>query len=170
MPTDNFLANDYKIPKNDGSYMKFSQGKNKFRILSSAITGYQYWTVEKKPVRQKEPFRLLPEDIQVNKDGMPTDIKHFWAFVVWNYDEQKIQILQITQVTIQRAMKIKIDNRNGDAKSYDWIITKSGDSLDAEYDVDVTEASPLNEVVADAYSHVNINLEALFLGLDPFSN
>ena len=57
---------------------------------------------------------------------MPTSIKHFWAFVVWNYNDNLIQILEITQATIQRGLKIKIDNREGKATENDFIITWNG--------------------------------------------
>jgi hypothetical protein len=29
--------------------------------------------------------------------------KHFWAFVVWNFEAKQVEILEITQVTIQIA-------------------------------------------------------------------
>jgi len=31
--------------------------------------------------------------------------KHFWAFVVWNFDTKAVVILEITQTTIQTAME-----------------------------------------------------------------
>jgi hypothetical protein len=164
-----FLPKEYNVPETPSPYMKFKDGVNRFRILSPAIVGYEYWNTNKKPVRQEKPFDTLPADIQTDKDGMPTSIKHFWAFVVWNYEEKMVQILEITQSTIQRGLKIKIDNRSGKATENDFIITKSGKDLLTEYDIDVAEASPLAPEIEAAYKAKNINLEALFTGADPFA-
>ena len=77
-----FLPEKYTIPKGPSNYMRFQQGLNRIRVLSSAIVGYEYFTTENKPVRQKEAFDDYPLDIK--KGGK---IKPFWAFVVWNYEE-----------------------------------------------------------------------------------
>ncbi len=162
-----FLPSNYEVPQAPSGYMKLQEGTNRFRILSSAVTGYEYWNVENKPVRSREAWKLVPPDIKINEDGS-FRIAHFWAFVVWNYQENLIQILQITQATIQRAMKIKIDNRKGDAKGYDFIVTRTGKGLLTDYDIDVSEASPLTPEIEAAYQAKSINLDALFDGGDPF--
>lgn len=164
-----FLPEQYNVPESPSGYMKFKQGANKFRILSSAVTGYEYWNKENKPVRQKGAFDLIPEDIKLDNKGLPTPIKHFWAFVVWNYESKLIQILEITQASIQRQMKTKIDNREGNATKNDFIVTRSGEGLDTEYDVDVTESSLVAPQIQAALKAKNINLEALFTGDDPFA-
>lgn len=56
MTTNNFFQdNNYKMPSTD-NYMKFKEGENTFRVLSSAITGYEYFNTENKPVRSKLPL------------------------------------------------------------------------------------------------------------------
>lgn len=149
--------------------MKLKQGANRFRILSPAITGLEYWNKENKPVRSKEIWDLIPQEIKVGNDGMPTSIKHFWAFVVWNYNESLVQILEITQATIQRGLKIKIDNREGKATENDFIITRTGEGMDTEYDIDIAEASPLKAEIEIAYKAKKVDLKALFIAADPFA-
>lgn len=163
-----FLPETYEVPQQASGYMKLHDGPNRFRILSSAVVGYEYWNVDNKPVRARENFKTLPADIRPNDDGS-ISIKHFWAFVVWSYEEKKVQILEITQSTIQRAMKIKIDNRKGDAKGYDFIITKSGKGLLTDYDIDAGDTEPLLPEIQAAYEARAINLEALYTGGDPFA-
>lgn len=163
-----FLSKDYSVPEGQSSYMKLKKGTNKFRILSSAIVGWEYFNKDNKPVRQKEKITLVPEDIKINDDGS-FSIKHFWAFVVMDWSDNLVKILEITQATIQRAMKIKIDNRKGDALGYDFIITRTGDGLGTEYDIDVSEPSPLSTEVEIAYHAKPVNLEAMYEGKDPFS-
>ena len=63
----NFLPDNYKIPTTS-NYMKFAEGKNTFRVLSSAITGWEYFTTENKPVRQKEAFEMIRHQLQT---GLP---------------------------------------------------------------------------------------------------
>ena len=85
-----FLPQDYTSPKSFNNYMKLQEGENKIRILSRPIIGWEDW-LNNKPIR----FRMS------EKPAKPVDakkpIKHFWAFVVWNYAEEQIQILHLTQ-------------------------------------------------------------------------
>ncbi len=129
MTTDNpFLPEDYSIPKPPSDYMKLEDGLNSIRILSSAITGYEYWNTDNKPVRSKICWDELPEDIKPDKQGKYT-IKHFWAFVVWNYSLNRVQILQLTQSTIQKQIKALVSNPKwGNPKMYDIAITRSEES------------------------------------------
>lgn len=165
-----FLPENYKIPDAKSGYFKLKDGSNRFRILSPALTGYMYWNTANKPVRQKEQFDLIPEDIKLNNDGTYSQIKHFWAFIVWNYDLKMVQILEITQASIQRQLKIKIDNREGKATENDFIVTRSGTGFDTEYDIDVAEASPVPTDAVMALKAKKINLEALYGGGDPFAS
>ncbi len=168
--TNSFLPNSYKIPDSKSGYFKFKDGSNRFRILTPAITGWSYWNKDNKPVRQREEFKTIPLDIKLKDDGTYSQIKHFWAFLVWNYDLKMVQILEITQGTIQRGLKIKIDNREGKATENDFIISRSGQGFDTEYDIDVAEASPVPNDAVMALKAKKINLEALFDGADPFSS
>lgn len=162
------LPQDYKVPTNSGNYMRFRDGLNRFYVLGPAIVGWQYWNRDGKPVRQKERFSEEPDDIKVNKDGTNDRIKHFWAFPVWNYDDKKVQVLEITQSGIQGSMKLKIDNRRGDVSKFDFLITRTGEGLLTDYDVDVDVHDPIpDEENVKAKARL-INLEALYRGEDPF--
>lgn len=165
-----FFEQDYKIPQAPSSYMKLRQGKNRFRILDKAIFGWQYWNTDNKPVRSRKQFDLIPNDIKVKDDGMPSEIKHFWAFPVWNYDLGMVQILELTQKSIMGEMKDKIDNREGNATENDFVITRSGTGFDTEYKVDVLDRSPIPTDATVTYRNMNLNLEALFDGADPFNS
>lgn len=164
-----FLPSTYtKIPTSS-NYMKFQDGENNFRVLSSAITGFQYWNVEKKPIRSREAFRGIPADIQVDDDG-GFKINHFWAFVVWNYEENKVQILEVTQKQIMKAIKALADNPKwGDPHGYDICVKRSGMGFDTEYLIQPSPHSKLEDKIAAAYADTNINLDALFEGQDPFT-
>lgn len=163
---DFFPTTDYTIPTSS-NYMKFQKGKNTFRVLSSAIVGYEYWNTQNKPVRSREAFDKLPEDIQIDKDGNPKKIQHFWAFVVWNYQDKKVQILQLTQKSIMTAIQGLVHDTDwGNPKNYDITVNKTGDGFDTEYSVTPRPHSAF-EAVKDI---PKIDLEALFKGEDPFAS
>lgn len=163
------LPANYNVPTNSGNYMKFKDGSNRFYVLGKAIIGWQYWNTEGKPVRQKSKFNGTPPDIKINKDGQPDRVKHFWAFPVWNYEDKKLQVLEITQSGIQGSMKLKIDNRGGDVSKFDFIITRTGEGLGTDYDVDIDvhQAFPDEDLIKDRATY--LDLEALYTGGDPFA-
>lgn len=158
-----FLPKDYKVPSSGDNYMRFEKGKNQFRILSDAILGWEDWQ-DKKPVRFE-----MDKKPSISVDPKKP-VKHFWAFVVWNYNMKRVQILQITQKSIQRALTTMITDEDnwGDPKKYDITVTREGDGMDTEYFINPTPPKPLVKEAVDAYTETNINLQALFSGADPF--
>lgn len=162
--SNDFLPTDYEAPKTSGGYMKFKDGENRFRILSRPIIGWEDWK-DKKPIR----FRL---DAKPDRPVNPKKpIKHFWAFVVWNVLEEKIQILEITQSSIQSEIQaLTKDEDWGNPFEYDIKVKRMGDGLDTKYSVNPVPHSKLSATVKTALAEKGaINLEALFEGGDPFS-
>lgn len=158
---DSFLPADYSAPVSEGNYLKLKKGENRFRILSSAIVGFEYWNRDNKPVRSVEPWDEMPFDI---KEG--GTIKHFWAFIVYNYDAKKVQIMEITQKTIREAIEgLAMNKKWGNPNKYDIVVEAKGDGLEREYSV-------LPEPHSDApdVDISRINLNALFVGQDPFNS
>lgn len=162
-----FPESDYKIPETS-NYMKFKEGDNTFRVLSSAITGWEYWNTNNKPVRRKETWNTVPDDIKTESDGS-IRINHFWAFVVWNYEAKKIQILEVTQKGVMKYMQGLIKNPKwGNPKGYDITVTRNGSGFDTEYTCVASPHSPIEENIQTQYGSMKINLEALYDGGDPF--
>ncbi len=167
---NDFLPSDYKVPVSGGHYMKLQDGENTLRILSSAVIGYEYWNTENKPIRLKEMPSGTPDDIRLEK-GKPTPIKHFWAFVVWNYSSKQIQILELTQKTVMTAIKALVDNKKwGDPKKYDITVTKTGEMLNTEYSTMPNPHSELEPEIKQLWEETDVNLEALFSSDDPFNS
>lgn len=158
-------GDEYKIPVTKDYLNKFEQGETTFRILSKAVIGYVYFNKENKPIRQKENFEGVPTDIK--KDA---SVKHFWACVIWNYKDERIQILEITQKSIMTAMKALIDSPKwGSPLAYDISITRKGTTMnDTEYAIMPNPQAELTEVIKTAYAARPVNLEALFANEDPF--
>lgn len=167
-----FLPAGYEVPESPSNYIspnKLEEGESTFRILSSAIVGYEYWTIDKKPIRLKKFPETIPLDIKIETDGSKR-VKPFWAFIVWNYQIKSIQIMQITQKTIMSSIKALVDNKKwGDPKQYDISFTRSGEGVDTEYSTMPNPHSPIDIEIQNAYVDKQIDLNALYSGQDPFS-
>lgn len=167
MTNDNagfFPTNDYKVPVTSDWLNKFPQGDTNFRVLTPAIVGYEYFNSDNKPVRSREMFDETPG---MKKDG---SVKHFWAFVVWNYEAERVQILELTQKSIMTSMKALIDNPKwGDPHGYDITVTRTGTTMnDTEYSCMPNPHTAISEEIAAAFLKRTVNLEALYSGADPF--
>lgn len=164
---NDFLPTNYEVPEQETNYLKFKkEGTYTFRILSSAIVGWSYWTNDKKPVRSKVPFEEVPEDAKLDKGQFKP--KHFWAFLVYNYDAKRVQILEITQKTIQETIQAYVENPKwGSPLKYDIAVTRTGMSMDdTEY---TTIAEPHSEAPVLNVPVPKIDLQQLFEGKDPFA-
>lgn len=159
-----FLPENYEAPSAAGNYMKLQPGENKVRILSAPILGWEDWTLEKKPVR----FRYDQKPTKSIDPARP--VKHFWAMIVWNYREERIQILQVSQASIRNAIQSLYENEDwGAPYFYDIKITKKGEKVDTEYNVAPSPHKPVTEAIKQAFYDKPCNLEALFDGEDPFA-
>ena len=164
MTNDFFQDDNYKMPETS-NYLKFKEGDNNFRVLSSAIVGYEYFTEQNKPIRSRTPFDETPNRKQ------DSEVKHFWAFVVWNYDAERIQILELTQVGIMKYLQSIIKNPKwGSPKGFDIKVNRTGAGLNTEYTTVCSPHSLLPVEIMNAFSKTKVNLEALFNNEDPFKS
>lgn len=171
----------YDIPSTS-NYMKFEEGENKFRIMGSfrnqtAIQGLEYWKTEngkRKPVRlaRKEDgtFPSVPvNELEINSYGEPDRPRFFWAFPVYNYADNRIQILEISQKTILKSIQAYIQNPKwGDPREYDIIVTRGKEGDKVTYTVTVDPKEKLSKPIVAQYETTFINMQALFTGDDPF--
>lgn len=158
-----FLPDDYQVPGGTSQFMKFEQGENKVRILSEPLMGYEWW---EDTDEGRRPFRVKEFETAVREGEEP--IKHFWAMIVFNYNSKQIQVLEITQKTIQRAITTYAHDEDwGDPRKYDLIIHRSGEGLETEYQVIPKPKKKLSKDIEKAYSDADIDLEALFRGEYP---
>jgi len=157
------LPENYQPAESNGwAYTKLKDGDTKIRILTLPIVGFEYFTVDNKPKRSKTMFTNT-SDIKEN-----WKVKEFWAFVVWNYTDEKVQIMEITQNSIKNQIyKLANDEDFGDPKTYDLKINRSGKDLETKYQVIALGQKPFEnkEAIEEAKK---INLEALYDWEDPF--
>lgn len=161
---ETFLPKDYSAPKQGGNYFKFVKGENRFRIMSHAIVGFEYWNKDNKPVRSRTQFEGTPTDAKTDDEVFKQ--KHFWAFVVYNYEEKRLQIMELTQTTIMSSIEALVANKKwGSPLGYDIVVQAEGDGLEREYTV-----VPEPHTKAPGADTSKINLEELFVAGDPFNS
>jgi hypothetical protein len=171
MNTNNdFLPQGYAVPVKSSNYMKLQPGENRLRILCSPIIGWEWWEEGAEGSRRPVRIRLsdkIPAGVPMEGDNR---VRHFWAMVVYNYQEEQIQILEVTQATIQRTLKgLAADADWGNPKNYDIVINRVGEKLETKYEVLPKPARALDKGIVQAYEDMHINLAALFDGGDPFA-
>lgn len=159
-----FLPDDYQAPRTTNYYMKLLEGENRIRIMSKPVFGWEDW-LDNKPVRyamDKKPSR--PNDPK-------KPIKHFWAFVVFNYQEEQIQIMQVTQSTIRKSLESLCNDKDwGAPYGYDIKIMKTGEGMDTEYSVNPVPHKPIDDYLMSCFKERPCDLNALFDNADPFSS
>lgn len=166
-----FLPEGTEIPKENSKYMKPIEGTVKFRVVGPAIVGYEYWTDQKKPVRLKNNPTEKPKDVRMNDDGSWT-CKYFWAFPVIDRNDLGgvIKIMEITQKGILKDLEAYLKNEDwGDITGYDISIIGTGKNMDREYRTVASPHKPLTPEEKKTIESNPVNLEALFVGGDPFS-
>lgn len=158
-----FLPKDYQAPKTNNHYLKLQEGENRIRIMSAPIFGWEDW-LDNKPVR----FRMDKKPAKSNDPKKP--VRHFWAFIVFNYQEEQIQIMQVTQATIRKSLEALCrDNDWGSPHAFDIKIMKTGEGVDTEYTVNPVPHKAIDAYLVKSFEDKKCNLEALFDNADPFS-
>jgi hypothetical protein len=171
----NFLPEGYQTPEVQSNYMTLEDGVNSFRILSSAIVGYEWWVENgeegRRPVRVRTANEV-PDEVR-NASDKRQQARHFWAFTVYNYKTKTIQVLELKQQTVMRAIEAFIKNPKwGNPQHYDLIIEKvktGSRDFDVEYNVIPEPPSKLDEGIVELAKSVPVHLETMFSGEDPFA-
>ena len=172
---NDFLPDGYETPEIPSNYMELEEGQNNFRILSHAIVGYKWWIVNgegnRKPIRVRTADEV-PEEVRNATDNQ-AKAKHFWAFTVFNYKTKSVQVLELKQQTIMRAIEVLVTNPKwGNPRNYDLNIekVKTGNrDWDVEYSVIPEPPTPLDPGIVELAKSIPVRLEALFTGEDPFA-
>lgn len=165
-----FLPADYEVKATSDQYMKLEQGENRFRILSSPIIGQEWWTENKNQRfvhRRKKGERIAPDELGEDP------IREFWAMAVFDFKDNKIKILELTQKGVMRTIQnLSRDEDWGNPKGvdgYDIVISREGEGRETKYDVKPKPHKKLDEGIMRLFADMKINLNALYDGGDPFA-
>lgn len=158
-----YLPKGYEAPAAANNFMKIETGPNRFRIMSEVLIGWKGW-------KDGKPFRRAGEEKNINDDEVDIDDKFgtgkprvnpFWAFVVWDYNTKKIEILELTQVTIIRPLVEYINGDEwGDPREYDLEITKE-DTKPVKYSVKPFPHKEVADAITDAFGDSELDVQDL---------
>lgn len=167
-----FLNDDYQVPTSGGGdYTKFQVGDTTLRILSKQpVIGYEYWNNDNKPVRCQDNPGAKPADMREKApNGGDERVKEFWAMVVYNYETEKIELLQATQVAIKSAIQnLSRSPKWGHPSKFDITISKKGTGLKTEYTVVANPPEAIHATIMALAKEAKINPAALLTGGNPF--
>ena len=172
---NDFLPTGYETPESERRFMEFAEGTNTFRILSPAIVGFTWWEDTGDGGRVPRRVRTEAEVPAVVRNAADSrdQAKHFWAFTVYNYDTKSIQVLELKQKSIMRAIEAYKNNPKwGNPQGYDLMIekVKTGPrDRDVEYTVVPEPPAKVDAGIAELAKHVPVRLDALYKGEDPFA-
>ena len=163
-----FLPDDYEVPSGgSANYTKLETGDTRLRILSQQpLIGHISW-VEGKPRRARNAAELP-------SPSRPDDkVREFWAMKVYNYDSQRIEIWEITQMSIKNVLANLVrdpewGNPSDAQTGYGIKVTRSGSGIETQYGITPGKAGPLPAEIAELAKDTPVVLSALMDGDDPF--
>lgn len=175
---DNFFPPEYEGPKAGASkYMSLGEaGTYRIRVLSPVVIGIEYWdkSSEKAKVHRVKTMAQVPEEY-VKTTDRKKKAKEFWGFLVWNYEEETLQILTITQVTIMRGIisimedadfgKINAKTGKNDVSAYD-IKIKREDEGRVTYSVAGAPPKALDKAIAEAVKESDMTQDSCYTDED----
>lgn len=169
-------STQYNVPKSESKYLKFEEGATEFMPLASAIIGWEYWNLDGKPVRVTEKPEEIPVDIRRDqKTGQPETIKHFWAFPVIECATGKVRVLEITQKTIQKAIRDLTTNPRWGSPIQRYTITVKRDDSTTPTTYSIMP-NPFESVTPQAWldewhrvKQAGFDITRLFRNGDPFT-
>lgn len=161
------LPQGFEKLKKENGYWKtseFLEGDNKLRIVGEIICGWLEWD-DGKPRRYRSHEKPATP---INPEKLP---EAFWAMQVWDYRRESLFILEIKQSGILKALTaLELDNDWGDLNGYDIKVTKTGSGMKTRYSVSPLPHKPLSNAQLAAIEANPVNLEALYVGGNPFGS
>ena len=173
----NFFDQGHEIPDKRNQFMKFVQGKNRIRFIGNPVSGFVFFGKTKredgsetvKPYRRRESEgefsleEMINRDVRMKPDGEIEGQKYFVMGLVYNYQKEKLQVLEITQKSILKALKSYVESEEyGHPSGYDLTIEKKGDGLNTEYTVVVSPPKPLSAEIVESVGNTSCELQKIF--------
>jgi len=147
----------------------------KIRILGafiddSMIEGWRAFNTSGMPMRKKTKDEIDLNQLGKNSFGQDEKPIKFWAFPVFVYEENNVQICEIHQKSLMSELERLGNDRNwGDPRHYDISIFKTGSANRTSYQATPSQQQfPQDHVDAVGKAINQIDLQKLFVNEDPF--
>ena len=148
-----------EIPKTAGAFLKkFDDGTTTIRVLTPFRIGFEGWKNDKPFRHEGQTCYITPDMVDDNKLTGKPNINFFWVALVWNYSLGCIQVMELTQKTIMKALQLLEDNpRWGDLLKYDVDITKTIEGDRTTYQVQGVPPAELDPSIKDALAKTELH-------------
>jgi len=170
--TKNGLPYGREKLKEDKPYVnisKLAEGEHRFRIVQPAIGGWVEW-------ENSKPFRYHPDNKPKYPKNADQPLRPFWALHVWDYAQQGLYAMEITQKSILGSLEsLGESDEWGHITTFDFKLkktktnktTKEGKPV-YDYSVIPLPHNPFSSEIKEAISKTKVRLEALYEGKDPW--
>lgn len=160
--SDGFVPEDLVENLGSSSFLKFKNGKTKFRCISKPTFGWVWWNEEKKVFRSQ--LNDEPEDVDPKNPA-----KRFMAMAVIDREDNEVKILELTQQSVIKKIKALTEDADwGAPYAYDLTVTREGEKLKTKYEVSPSPKKPLEKDVQKKVLERKCCLDRLYEGLNPF--
>lgn len=175
-----FLPVGYKVPDKKEQFLKFKEGETRIRFLSEPILGFIFFNKDNQPIRRDisegdfTTYELEQMNAKRNDLGKFEGSRHFWATLVWSYKHNAPKILEITQISILKALyALCEDDEWGDPRDYDIKVQREGSGKnDTTFNVVTAPHSEVNNEIRQTVEELEknnlIDLNALYRNEYPF--
>jgi hypothetical protein len=178
----NPFAQGYIEPTAPNNYLKFDQeGSYVFRILTlkTEVVSYFRGFLENPAEGQSKKLVLpnngdgqipaIPAGVKLKAFGTENPLKLVWAVKIFNIDTQDVQIWEISQAKIRKALfAIARGKLKNDWTKFDLEITKTGQKTETEYTMINGDTRELTQEELEIINSKPVNLKAMELNKDPF--
>lgn len=153
----------YNGPAKRTWFTKLEAWENELRILDWKVEiGYEYFTNENKPVRQKEEFDWIPSDSKIWQNWKPQFPKEVWVMKVYNYKTKEVEIWAVTQNSIKDYLWVTAHNKKlWWLWAIDLTISRTWSGLDTKYAITPIKTD-LTDEIKEANKKSDVNLSTYF--------
>jgi hypothetical protein len=169
------LPPNYKVIKEEKPYLKITKipadKDYKLRMVQPLIAGWIQW-------KDKKPYRYTQENKPLRSFDSAAPLQQFWTMYVWDYQQEGLYILEITQKGLRIPFEKIATNPDfgDDICSFDFIITRTVKGKTPEghdingYTIMPLVPKPLPQSIREALIDSPVRLEALFENGDPWTD
>lgn len=158
-----FLPKDYETPAGSSDFFKLQEGKNRIRIMSDALVGWEGWRDGKPFRRQGAEQNIDVKEVDIDEKYKKPKINHIWAFLVWDYESESLKYFTLTQKTIMKAIDSLVNDEDwGDPKGYDIGIEKIKKGPRTSYSVTSYPHKKVLPEITEAMETTELDAEKIF--------
>jgi hypothetical protein len=162
------FSSGYTDPKKPSKYLKLSEGTHLLHFLTEPKDVVSYF-VQFVDGNDGKKQKICTPDL--GDGNQPADTKRTWAFKVWNYDIEEIQILEVSQRSIQDYLhSIATGKIRKDWTKYPIQITRKGEKMETVYTCMAGDNQAITLEIEKAMANTFVNLQAMATGQDPFDS